>query len=335
MERRKDWKTTLKADPTEWLLEQAGRIARYYILREIMEKPEEDTEVSSLRDVLVAGILDRQLEDGSWNGKAYDYENGTTHQLMKLVELGLSAEDAPIKKGAEYLLRWQAENGSFVQGKPQCGVDANLVHTNAVLLALARTGYGDDPPVAKGYQWLCSWQEEDGSWLSPRARKSREQRDGHPHPYCGLHATCNALLGLSATDRTRNGQAAKRGAAFLLSQYGMKYDRSVEPPYGLTSMPFQGAWHDPNCVPPESVDGSERETEITTTGHVLSTLSMLGYGLQNEKVRAGVERLVGSQSEDGLWHFQRPEMALPFTLQPLMTIKSLYQPLRVFSFHGH
>ena len=335
MERRKGWKTTLKADPGEWLLAHVSGLDRYYVLREIVEKSEEDAEVSNLRNALVDEILDRQMEDGSWNGRAYDYENGTTHQLMKLMELGLSARDAPVKKGAEYLLRYQAENGSFVQGGHQCGVGANLVATNAVLLALARTGYGDDPRVARGYQWLCSWQDGDGSWLSPRAKRSREQGQGHPHPYCGLHATCNALLGLSATERTRESQAAKRGAEFLLSSYGTKYDRSTEPPYGTTGKPFQGAWHDPNSVPPDSTDGSERETEITTTGHVLSALSMLGYGLENGKVRAGVERLIGFQSEDGLWHFQRPEMALPFTLQPLMTIKSFHQPLCVFSFHGH
>ena len=133
MDKQQDWKNVLKADPTDKLLEQLEPLDKYYILREIMEKPEEDTEVSSLRKDLVNEILSKQLADGSWNGKAYDYENGTTHQLMKLVELGLSAQDEPVRKGVEYLLQCQVENGSFVQGVPQCGVEANLVHTNAIL----------------------------------------------------------------------------------------------------------------------------------------------------------------------------------------------------------
>ena len=335
MKKQENWKSVLKADPTDRLVQQTGHLARYYILREIMEKSEEDAEVSSLQNDLRDEILGKQMENGSWNGKAYDYQNGTTHQLMTLIELGLSAQDAPIKKGAEYLLQRQAENGSFVQGGHQCGVDANLVVTNAVLLALARTGYGDDPRVAKGYEWLCSWQDEDGSWLSPRAKRSREQGDGYPHPYCGLHATCNVLLGLSATESTRESQAAKRGAEFILSSYGTKYDRGIEPPYDLTSTPFEGAWHDPNCVPPESIDGSDREIELLSTSHVLETLSMLGYGLENGKVRAGVERLMRFQSQDGFWHFRRPETVSPFTLRTLMAIKSFYRPLCVFSFQGH
>jgi len=241
MKKQEDWKSASKADPTDRLLQEAGNLGRYYILREIMEKSEEDAEVSSLRNSLVDEILSKQLADGSWNGKAHDYEDGTTHQLVKLIELGLSAQDTPIKKGTEYLLQCQAENGSFVQGVPPCGVETGLVLTNAVLLALAWTGYDDDPRVAKGYEWLCSWQEEDGSWLSPRAKKSREQGDGYPHPYCGLHATCNVLLGLSATEKTRESEAAKRGAEFILSVYGTKYDRSIAPPYAVKSTPFEGA----------------------------------------------------------------------------------------------
>ena len=310
-------------------------MGRYYILREIMEKPGEDAEVSNLKNALADEILSKQLENGSWNGKAYDYQNGTTHQLVKLIELGLSAKDVPVKKGAEYLFQYQAENGSFVQGVPQCGVDAGLVLTNAVLLALARTGYGDDPRVAKGYEWLCSWQQEDGSWLSPRAKKSREQGDGYPHPYCGLHATCNVLLGLSATEKARESEAAKRGAEFILSVYGTKYDRSTAPPYAVKSTPFDGAWYDPNCFPPEITDKSDTEVELVGTSEVLAALSALGYGLENEKVRAGVERLIGFQSKDGFWSFQRPEMVHPFTLRTLMAIKSLHQPLRVVSFHVH
>jgi hypothetical protein len=330
MKKQEDWKKILKADPTDRLLQQATGLDRYYILWEIMERPEEDAEVSSLRNSLVDEILGKQLADGSWNGKAYDYEDGTTHQLMKLLELGLSAQDEPVRKGVEYLLQFQIENGSFVQEAPRCGVEANLVHTNAILLALTRTGYGDDPGVAKGYHWLCRWQQEDGSWLSPRARISRERGDGYPHPYCGLHATCNVLLGLSATEKTRDGQAAKRGTEFILSVYGIKYDRSIEPPYGVTGTPFDGAWFDPRCVPPGITNPSDTVIEVMTTWHVLATLSMLGCGLENEIVRAGVQRLIEFQSQDGLWLID-----CQFTLRTLMAIKSLHQPLCVFSFHGH
>ncbi len=342
MEKRESWKRALKADPTGWLLEQAGPLNRYYILRETMERPEEDPEVSGLRKILVDDILGKQLENGSWNNKVYDYEEGTTHQLMKLIELGLDAQDEPVKKGAEYMLQFQVENGSFVQERAECGVEANLVQTNAAVLALARTGYADDPRVEKAYDWLCSWQQEDGGWLSPRAKTSREEGEGYPHPYCGIHATCNVLLGLSASERTRKNEAAKRGSNFLLSLYGCKYEMAgnTEPPYfksmlGKEPVPFDGAWFDPRCIPPHAGAVSSEQMEMSTTEHVLSTLSMLGYGLDEEKVKAGLQRLVGFQAEDGRWVFAKSEMTYGFTLGALMTVKSLFEPLCVFSFHGH
>lgn len=166
-----DWKDGLKADPIDWLLDNAENLHRYYVLCEILQRSEDDREVCELRKALIGDILGKQLENGSWKDKVYDYEEGTTHQLMKLVDLGLSPGDEHVKKGAEYILRFQTENGSFVQGKHRCGVEANLVCTNASVLALARTGYADDPRVDKACDWLCGFQLEDGSWLSPRARK--------------------------------------------------------------------------------------------------------------------------------------------------------------------
>jgi hypothetical protein len=344
MEKQNYWKKILKADPTDLLMQEAGDQDKYYILREIMEKPEDDTEVSNLRNTLVDEILAKQMENGSWNNQPYDYTNGTTHQLMKLMELGLSPEDAPIKRGTDYLFQCQAEDGSFVQGEIRCvcGTDkdpvarnfpvikSNPIVTNAALLALARTGYGDDSRVEKGYEWLCSWQEEDGSWSSPRARMCREHGQGYPHPYCGTHTTCNSLLGLGATEKTRKSQAAKRGAEFILSLYGSKYNRNNKPPFSVISTSFNGAWFDPSCVPPSDTKPIDNVIEAVSTQHVLSTLSMLGYGLENETVKAGFNRLIELQSEDGLWLRNQQ-----FTLHALMTIKSFYQSLRFFSFHGH
>jgi len=80
------WKSVLKADPADWLLRQAEPLDKFYILREIVERPEDDPEVRRLRDSLLNEILGQQLENGSWKDKVYNYEEGTTHLLMKLIE---------------------------------------------------------------------------------------------------------------------------------------------------------------------------------------------------------------------------------------------------------
>ena len=57
MDKQQDWKKVLKADPTDKLLEKLEHLDRYYLLREIMGKPEDDAEVSKLRNTLVMRFL--------------------------------------------------------------------------------------------------------------------------------------------------------------------------------------------------------------------------------------------------------------------------------------
>jgi hypothetical protein len=333
-----DWQKTLQ-NMTDFLLERGPdkyyNLNKYYILREILEKPENDPEVVSLQKNLVHEILDSQLENGSWNNMVYSYEEGTTHQVMKLIDLGLNVEDEHIRKAVNYILGFQMKNGAFVQHRPSCGVEANLVCTTACVLALARTGHADDPRVLKAYQWLCGWQQEDGSWLSPDAKRRRE-KGGYPYCYCGLHATCNVLLGLSASERMRTSEAAIRGINYLFGLYGLKHRidvrKPVTPPLYLYMtepdlVPFEGAWHDPRVVPPDvgSIlpQDMNRKIEVFTTQHVLGTLSVIGYRLENEKVKKGLERLLELMKKEDI------------SFYTIMVVKRLYKPFTVFSFRGH
>lgn len=333
----KDWRNVLQ-DMSGLLLEKTEdkyyNLTRYYILREIFEKPEHDPEVVDLQKDLVYEILHKQLENGSWNNKVYNYEEGTTHQVMNLIDLGMNVKDEPIQRAAAYMFRFQTATGAFIQGDHSCGVKANLILTNAAVLALARAGYADDPRVIKAGEWLCSWQQKDGSFISPSAKKRREEGSGYPYPYCGLHATCNTLLGLNALEPMRKSHVM-RGADYLLGLYGYKYviDTDVNPPrYNYITdetqrIPFEGAWYDPRVIPPEAgsilQQDADRKVEVFTTQHVLGTLSVLGYRLENQRVKNGLKRLLDLAKEEDI------------SLYTVMVVKRLHQPFSVFSFHGH
>jgi hypothetical protein len=333
-----DWQNTLQNMADLLLGREPDKyydLNRYYILREVLKKPENDPKVVSLRKNLIREILNNQSENGSWNNKVYNYEEGTTHQVMKLIDLGLNVEDEHILKAVNYILSFQAKSGAFVQHRPSCGVEANLICTTACVLALARTGHADDPRILKAYQWLCGWQQEDGSWLSPDAKRRRE-KGGYPYCYCGLHATCNVLLGLSASERMRASEAAIRGINYLLGLYGLKHKIDVRNPVTpplyryMTEhapVPFEGAWHDPRVVPPDvgSIlpQDMNRKIEVFTTQHVLGTLCVIGYGFENEKVKKGLERLLELMKREDI------------SFDTIMVIKRLYEPSTVFHFRGH
>jgi hypothetical protein len=334
----KGWRDLLQ-DMSELVLENTvrdnnHRLTRYYILKELGEPPEHDPEVVSLRDDLLCKIVDSQMENGSWNNKVYDYEKGTTHQVMTLIDLGMNGKDEPIQKAAAYLVQFQAASGAFVQVSPSCGVEANLIHTTAVVLALARAGYARDLRIIKAGEWLCSWQQKDGRFISPDAQR-RTTEGGYPYPYCGLHATCNTLLGLSALDPMQKSHALMRGAHYLFSLYGYKYTihTDINPPAYFhvpdepERVPFEGAWYDPRVVPPEAgvipQHDADRRVEVLTTQHVLETLSVLGYGLENQTVKNGYDRLLNLIAKEDI------------SLSTIMVVKRLHQPFSAFSFHGH
>lgn len=64
------WKTPLKADPTDWLLERENPSVRYFTLRDILDAPEDDAEFLAARQAimrtgLVPAILGKQ-QDGEY-----------------------------------------------------------------------------------------------------------------------------------------------------------------------------------------------------------------------------------------------------------------------------
>jgi len=44
-----DWKSALKADPTDWLLEEANPSIRYWTLKDLLHKNESEPEVAEAR----------------------------------------------------------------------------------------------------------------------------------------------------------------------------------------------------------------------------------------------------------------------------------------------
>lgn len=62
-----DWQAVLKADPTEWLLEEDDPSVRYFTLRDILDRTEDDRTVQKARREImqrgtVPDLLDRQRQ---------------------------------------------------------------------------------------------------------------------------------------------------------------------------------------------------------------------------------------------------------------------------------
>ena len=159
-----DWRRALNDDPLPWLLEPdpANPGVRYFALRDLLDRPEDDPEVRAARQAcMVSGplpaILDAQYPDGYWvkPGSGYSPKyRSTVWQIMFLAELGADPSDARVRRGCEYLLSHAvAANGAFsAYQKPVPNGAIHCLNGN-LLCALLRLGYADDPRVQKALDW--------------------------------------------------------------------------------------------------------------------------------------------------------------------------------------
>jgi hypothetical protein len=65
------WKTLLNADATDWLLEDTNPSVKYFCLRWLLDKPEDDMAVVSTSEAIaqsdsVKKLLRRQRPEGYW-----------------------------------------------------------------------------------------------------------------------------------------------------------------------------------------------------------------------------------------------------------------------------
>jgi len=242
----------LKVTPISWLLEPDNPSVRYFALRDLLDRPEDDPEVREARaaiprSLVVERIFARQAPGGFWGDPATPYQpkyKATYWTLMVLGYLGLSREDERVRRAAEYVFRFQQPEGGFAElgeeaarrkyvrkvhkarergKKPpeEPAFVADLIHqmtlsclTGNVVAALLRLGYGDDPRLWRAVDWLVSIQNADGGWLCPYWKA--HIRDTHSCFY-GTICPLEAFAEIPEDKRTPAVQeAAERGAEFLL-----------------------------------------------------------------------------------------------------------------------
>ena len=229
----------LLADPSPCL--------RLLVLRELLGYPDDDAEVQELstlreQDPLVADLLNRQADDGSWeaDGRIWQgsRQRATYLALMRLGYVGFEAahSDAAhpaVQRGAEYLFSQQQDDGSWsltgdgVEGGEREGYVMVPLQTALPLRALAMCGYGNDPRTEQAYTWLLSRRLDDGAWPTGIAGGTEEsgvygyvagyRRLAHSRWGCRSNTT-GSLLCLAHHPERRSSPEAHRALDLLLGR---------------------------------------------------------------------------------------------------------------------
>ncbi len=219
----KDWQKHLQEDPVPWLLEEDNPSVRYFTLRDLLHRGENDPEVAATRAKIMTSrpvreILEAQYPQGFWvkPGRGYSPKyRATVWQVMFLAELGATTTEA-VQRACRYVLEHSLvpEEGLFSATK--AGTGTVLCLNGNLLRALCRLGYGDHPTVRSVTDNLAARILEQG--FQCRANSiQRDRRETWLPCAWGAIKALGALAAMPGPVRSDVSQAIARGVELLLS----------------------------------------------------------------------------------------------------------------------
>ena len=191
-----DWKSSLRSDPTPWLLETACAPIRYRVLTELLDRPKDHPEVLKLRQEVLsyapATKLQRtQRKDATWGGRiaAGDpkkAEASLENALGQLYEMGWSRDTKPVKAAAAVLRSYltQKRDLKFFEFAKVVKADDRReryyrVHLRILALGLLlRAGYQDD----KSRQLVLELLDAVAGFVDDPVSRNPTEEIGASHP---------------------------------------------------------------------------------------------------------------------------------------------------------
>jgi hypothetical protein len=309
MQKAQAWRLQLRTDPVPALLDSTDKAIVYFTQRDLLG--EETAPESSLWGLPEVNKLSRgQHDDGCWGKRGGDpniYPSNhnqlveTFKRFCILVErYGTTRKHRPTAKAAEFLFSFQTPEGDI---RGFIGNQYATYYTGYVLALLIQAGYGGDPRVTKGMQWLLGMRQNDGGWTIPiltqnydretwlrwTSRYTEPVEPDRSKPF-SHNWTDMALRAFAAHPGYRKLPEAKAAGALLKSRFFMPdtYSSHRSPRYWTR---FMFWW--PNLLT------------------VLESLLLLGFTKDDPDIKTGLDWFIKNQQQDGLWDLESGKAAKP------------------------
>ncbi len=320
------WTPLLLADPSPSL--------RLLVLRDLLNRPEDDEEIRELKklqkkDQLILRFLGLQNKDGSWRGG----EGGgailgkirlTAQALMGLGYLGLDSEHPAIKRGVDFIFSQQQDDGSWpltIQGNLLDGAKLSDVKYHMIpvqtafpLLGLAWAGYAADSRAEQAYDWLLENQLPQGGWPSGKHREkyifaAGYRRLAHSKFGCRTNTTA-ALSALALHPKRRTCQAARRGLDLLLAHEHRQ----------ANTLGFEVA----RIIGAERPRGGFTYFKRYDVAQILDLSWRVGASLEDDRVADNIKFVKDLQGPYGIWEYRHyPEISRWITFDILRSLSRL------------
>ena len=303
-----NWKSYLKSDPIEWLLEDDNPSIQYFTLKDIMNLNENSKEVMEvkekiMREGVVPKILNKQKSEGYWETPENFYirtkYKGTVWQFIVLAELAANGKDKRIQKTCEFILEISQDksSGAFAYYSGKNGGDHNKVLsclTGNMLWGLIRFGYIDDSRIQEGINWIVKYQRFDDrlehapeEWPYNVGSKKGEACWGTHTCHMGVVKNLKALTEIPQDKRSDGVKdTINKAAEYLLNHHIYKQSHNLDAiaKQEWAQFGFPLMW---------KIDALE----------VLDILTKLGYN--DDRMQDAIDLVISKQDQYGHWNLEK------------------------------
>jgi len=299
-----NWKSTLKAYPITWLLEDNNPSVRYFTLIDALEKAENDPEVRKTKEEImkkgvVPKISAKQKEGGYWEDSQNFYTakyKGTVWQIIILAELGADGKDSHIRKACEFILKNSQDRESngfsiWVSAKTGGGRSSGVIPclTGNLVYSLIKLGYLKDERVQNSINWITAYQRfNDGIKDTPKDWPYERLVIcwGKHSCHMGVVKALKALAEIPVNQRNEEVKnTIEEGVEYLLKHhiYKRSHDLSRVSKPGWLRFGFPLMY----------------QTDIL---EILGILTRLGY--HDERMQEAIDLLISKQDNQGRWKLE-------------------------------
>ncbi len=305
-----------KADPTGWLLEKDNPSVRYFALKDLLDKPEDDSEVrDARREIMRTGIvpliLEKQAEPDYLQAMPRFYTmkyKGFVWSLIALAECGAQAVPQ-IREQCEYMLEnsQESQDGGFAMNSAARTGGGRITEvlpclTGNMVWSLLRFGYAGDPRLEKALGWIGKFMRfNDGAADDPQVPPYDrfEMCWGSHTCHMGVVKALKGLSAVPAEKRTKEiSETIKKAAEFMLIHHIYKRSRDLK----RTSKPGWLKFGFPLMY----------QTDILEILDILT-----GLGIHDSRMDEAVNLVAAKQDDEGRWKaentYNSDRLLVPFT----------------------
>ncbi len=292
------WIAKLERSPVPGLYDEVDKALEYYVNRDLL-----GIAVNPIKDLWelpgALQIVKKQRDDGSWKypGKIYDSVPNQNYSLLEtyrnlrtLVEVyGFTRDHSTMREAAQFVFSCQTEEGDI---RGILGNQYIPYYHGAILELLVKAGFGDDPRLIFGLDWLLSMRQDDGGWIVPTQTIPSKERTPvywqseplppvreKPHAHLATGMVLRAFAAHPDYHNRPEVIAAGEALKTRILRPDKYNDRKAKSYWLKFQFPF---WW----------------SNLVTS---LDSLARLGFDCQDADIFRGLDWFINNQENDGLW----------------------------------